>query len=164
MFKISATALWILAVALISSFGAAYWAANNDNANQPAPYLEGLEYRKLPLLTVPMIVNGQVAGYVLAKLVFTADARTLREVPIQPDEFVTDEAFTEIYTNGKIDFGKIDKYNIPEMVEKIKTNVNKRLNIDIVHDILLEGMNYLSKDEMREHVVGSSSEAASGGG
>jgi hypothetical protein len=140
--------LWVCLITLGSSYAAAYWAVGQSGTKKDI-YLEGLEYRKLPTITVPMIYEGAVQGYVVAKLVYTADAALLHEMSIAPDSFVVDEAFREIYTNGVVQFGKMTKYNINDITIAVKEHVNKRLNFEVVQDILVEGLNYIEKDDMR---------------
>lgn len=141
--------VWVCAVALGSSYAAAYWAAGAAHGKAEEPYLAGLEYRRTPNITVPMIVNGSVQGYVLARLVYTADAATLRKLPIEPVIFVVNAAFAEIYVNGRVESGKIAKYNLDEMLGRIKTATNTHLNGDVVHDVLVDSLNYIDKTDMR---------------
>ncbi len=148
MIKLLFIGLWVCLITIASSYAAAYWAVGQSGKEEEV-YLEGLEYRKLPTMTVPMITDGAVQGYVVAKLVYTADAGLLHEISIEPDSFVIDEAFREIYTNGVIEFGKLSKYNINEITLAVKENTNRRLNYEVVKDILVEGLNYVEKEDMR---------------
>lgn len=141
--------MWVCAVALGSSYATAYWAAGAAQAKAEDPYLPGLEYRRLPVTTVPMILDGSVQGYVLAKLVYTADAAQLHKLPIDPAVFVTNAAFSEIYLNGRVESGKIAKYNLEEMLGRIKAAVNAHLNGDVIRDILVDSLNYIDRTDMR---------------
>lgn len=161
MTKLLMIGIWVCIATICSSYAAAYWASGRA-AVEETPYLEGLEYRKLEILTIPMVADGKVQGYVVAKIVYTADAAVLRELKVEPDPFVVDEAFREIYTNGQIEFGKLSKYNLPEITQAIKTNVNERLNYDVVQDILLEGLNYVDRDDMRRVLHNAGGEAGDG--
>jgi hypothetical protein len=144
MIKIVLIGLWVCGVSLASSYVAAQWKAEAP-AVEEEPYFEGLEYRKLQPITVPMIADGTVKGYVLARLVFTADARALREFPLEPEPFVLDEAFREIYLNGKVDFGQMQKHDLDSLTQAIKAKSNERLGPDFVHDILVEEINYVDR-------------------
>ncbi len=149
MIKIVLVGLWVCVVSLLSSFVAAQWKADAEPAPPEEPFLEGLEYRKLQPLTVPMISDGTLKGYVLAKLVFTADARAIREFPLEPEPFVVDEAFREIYVNGKVEFGELQKYDLDALTEAIKQNANLRLGPDFVRDVLVEEINYVDRTTLQ---------------
>lgn len=166
MIKLLVFGVWVCLATLGSSYAAAYWASGRT-AKAEEPYLEGLEYRKLEVITVPMVSEGIIQGYVVAKLVYTADAAHLREMKIEPDPFVVDEAFREIYTNGQIEFGKLSKYNLPQITAAIKENTNKRLNYELIEDILLEGLNYIDRKDVGRVVATADSgndEKGKGGG
>lgn len=139
---------WVCLVALGSSYGAAWWAAGVPR-KPDEPFLAGLEYRRLPVITVPMVIDGQVRGYVMAKLVITADAAQLRKLPMEPNVFAVNAAFTEIYVNGRIESGKVTKYNLPEMLERIKGATNTYLGGAVIREVLVDSLNYIDKTDLR---------------
>ncbi|MBZ8131809.1 hypothetical protein [Afifella sp. IM 167] len=148
MIKTIMTGLWACVIALLASFFAAQWKADIRPAPEGA-HLEALETHKLEPLTVPMINDGTVEGYVLARLVFTANTGAVHKLSVDPAPFVTDEAFREIYNNGKIEFGQIAKYNLDKMVENIKDSVNRRLGPEVIDSILVEEINYAEHSDVR---------------
>jgi len=141
MIKTIMTGLWACVVALLASFFVAQWKADIKPAPEEA-HMEALETHKLEPLTVPMINEGIVQGYVLARLVFTANTGAMHKLSVDPAPFVTDEAFREIYNNGKIEFGQLARYNLDQLVENIKENVNRRLGPEVIDSILVEEINY----------------------
>jgi flagellar basal body-associated protein FliL len=144
--------LWAALVALAASYLAATLPGGTSPvaANErKTPVVEGLEYRKPPAITVPMISDGRLRGYVVAKVVFTADARALSEFPIDPQPFVLDETFRRIYTDGKVEFDRISKYNLTELTKSIKDDVNKRLGSDLIQDILLDQLELVDKNSLK---------------
>jgi len=142
--KLLLTGLWVCLLTAGAGFGAATWQAGLEH-KVDEPHLKGLEYRRLPNVSVPMIESGGVQGYVVARFVYTADAGFLAELSIDPDSFVINEAFREIYENGRVQFGKISKYDLKNMSQSIAENVNKRLNYPVVEDVLVEGINYIQR-------------------
>lgn len=149
MVKVLLIGLWVCVVTLLSSYGGAYWVAGHTATAEEEPYLAGIEYRRLEAINVPMIIDGSVRGYVVAKLVYTADAGTLRKITIDPQVFVTTAAFDEIYMNGRVEFGKLSKYNLSDMLENVKKRANKQLNGDVVQEVLVDSVNYIDKTEIR---------------
>ncbi|WP_112664682.1 hypothetical protein [Microvirga flavescens] len=148
MTRILVTGFWICAITLMSCYAAVYWGVGIKKTKSEQ-YLEGLEYQKVRAINVPMIADGAVQGYVIANLVFTADAKTLRTLPVPPDAFVIDETFRQVYSDDKLDFRKLSKYNVSNLLANIKTRVNERLGADIVKDILVENFNFVNKSDIR---------------
>jgi hypothetical protein len=140
--------VWVCGVTLASSHIAATWWAGAPPAVE-TPFLEGLDYEEVSPLNVPILANGEVQGYVVAQFVFTADARTLRQMSVKPNAYISDEALRAIYSNTKIDFAKLERTDIDAIVLAVKTNVNKRLGGELVKDVLVKEFNYVRKDQLR---------------
>lgn len=148
MARILVTGFWICAITLLSCYGAVYWGTGLKLAKQEE-YLEGLEYRKVRAINVPVIAEGAVQGYVIANLVFTADARTLRNLSVPIETFFIDETFRQVYSDEKLDFRRLSKYDVPALLASIKRKVNERMGADIVKDVLVENFNFVSKSDIR---------------
>jgi hypothetical protein len=149
--KTIAIALWACLVGLASSYAAAMWQAGAPVAiDSTDPAMEKLEYRKPGPITVPMISDGRLRGYVVTRVVFTATAADLHDFPLDPQPFVLDETFRRIYTDGKVEFDQMSKYNLDEITTAIKTNVNQRLGADLIKDVLFDELNYVDKDALRK--------------
>lgn len=141
--------VWVCVVALASTYAAAFWVTGSEHGKSDDARLSGLEYRRLPVITVPMVIDGSVKGYVLVKLVFTADAGLLRKMSVDPGIFAVNAAFQEIYVNGRIESGRMSKYNLPEMLERVRKATNAHLNGDVVQEVLVDSLNYVDKTDLR---------------
>lgn len=139
---------WVCAVTLGSCYVAAIWMAGGVSVQEP-PHYEGLQYKKLPPMNIPIIAEGAVQGYVLANLVFTADAKTLREISVPPEAFIQDEVFRYVYSDETLDFKKLSRYNVNGMINNVRTKINSRLGADIVKEILIENFNFIDKSDIR---------------
>ena len=149
MLKTIGLGVWAIVVALIAGYMAATWSpgATVDKVRAEVKP-SGLEVRHADAITVPMISGGVLRGYVVAKIAFTADAAAMRNSPIDPQPFVTDEAFRKIYTEGKVEFDHLAKYNLDKITADIKDAVNKRLGADLVKDVLIDELNYVDKAQL----------------
>lgn len=148
MMKHLVTGFAVCALTLASSYGTLIWMTKTQVPEQKG-YLEGLQYKKLPPMNIPIIAEGVVQGYVVANMVFTADAKTLRELSVPAESFVQDEAFRYIYSDPTLDFRKLARYNVDTMLRNVKANVNKRLGAEIVKEIIVENINFVDKSDIR---------------
>jgi hypothetical protein len=146
--RILFTGLWICAVTILSCYGAVTWGGGLF-AKKTEAYLEGLQYQKLSPINIPMIADGKVQGYVVAVLVFTADAKLMHTLPVPPNAFVVDEAFRQIYADPSLDFRRLVKYDITKRLAEVRGRVNERLGADVVKDVLVDEMNFVAKREVR---------------
>ncbi len=142
--------LWVCVVTLLSIYGTAYWTVGAADVKAEMPFTGGPEYRRLPAINVPMIIDGSVRGYVIAKLVITTDSAQLRKLGVEPQIFATSAAFTEIYNNARVDTGKLSKYNFKDMLDNIKKEANAKINGEVIQDVLIDSINYIDKNDMRK--------------
>ncbi|MDR6658293.1 hypothetical protein AB7813_18830 [Tardiphaga sp. 20_F10_N6_6] len=149
MMKLLITGIWACLVTVGTSFGISYWketaAALPAKQDQP----EGLVYEKVKVINVPMIADGSVQGYIVTQLVFTANAKVLRQLPVPPEPFVVDEAFRMIYGDQKLDFKNLGRYDLTQFAQTVRAQVNKRLQTDALQEVLVQDFNYVSKDQIR---------------
>lgn len=149
MMKLLITGIWACLVTVGTSFGISYWketaAALPAKQDQP----EGLVYEKIKVINVPMIADGSVQGYIVTQLVFTANAKVLRQLPVPPEPFVVDEAFRMIYSDQKLDFKNLGRYDLAQFAQAVRAQVNKRLQTEALQEVLVQDFNYVSKDQIR---------------
>jgi len=147
--KLILSGVWVCAVTLLSSYAATWWKVGHSGPLAHESAVSGLEYKKTKPINVPMIADGGVQGYIVAQFVFTADAATLKKLPVPPEVFLQDESFRALYSDEKLDFRHLEKYDITKLTKTLVSKVNERLSMDIVKDVLVQEFNYVSKDDMK---------------
>ncbi len=148
MIKNVIAGFWICTVTLASCYAAFTWTTGQAAPSEKEAFV-GLQYKKLPTMNVPVIVEGAVQGYVVANLVFTADSETLRRIAVPAEAFVQDEIFRHIYGDQSLDFRKLSRYDVNAMLLAVKEKANKRLGADIIKEILVENFNFVDKSDIR---------------
>ncbi|HVZ04418.1 flagellar basal body-associated protein FliL [Hyphomicrobium sp.] len=132
-------------------YGAVTWKASaaNTAGKEDVPKLQMM---KTPMVSVPILSNGEVLGYVVTRLRFAADADLVKTSSIQPEAFVADEAFRLIYETTPKDIKTGRKKALNDLTANIIAGTNKRLGHDVIKDIMIDSWTYLSKqDMMRSH-------------
>ena len=145
--------VWAILVAIGGVYGGLIWSSNNVQTAKEDEFFPGLDYVKTAPITIPIVRDNQVQGYVLAQLVYTVDAHQKQSLPIPLDVFLLDEAFRTIYGSTTIDFEKLEKYDLTEFTEGILKNVNSRFKSKLVHDVLIEQLNFITLDMVRNKLV-----------
>ncbi len=137
--------LWALAVAL----GTSYAVAVLEMPGKPgaAAAKPALEMQKTRVINVPMIAGGAVRGFIVAQFAYTVDAGKAKTLPVPPDAFLLDEAFRAVYTDDKLDFLHLEKYDIGGLTKHLVAATNARLGEDVVHDVLVQDFTFISKEE-----------------
>ena len=107
-----------------------------------------LQMMKTRMVSVPLLANGEVFGYVVTRLNFLADADLVKLSSVAPDVFVADEAFRQIYENAPEDMKNGRKQAIKELTADVAAAANKRIGRDVVKDVMIDSWTYLSKQDM----------------
>jgi hypothetical protein len=152
MIKPILTGMWVCAVTMGAAYVGATWqrpaAAASDH--RPGRHASGdLAPTKTRMISVPVVADGAIRGYVVAQFAFLASAKVVKHLPVKPDLFVVDEAFQLIFSGEMIDFREFKKQDLPALGKKITENVNKRLGERVVEDVLVQELNYVPKDNVR---------------
>ena len=142
--------LWLCGVTLGSAYGVISWQKQQRTAAvAAATEASVLQQVQTKVINVPIITDGAVQGYVLAQFAFTIEANKLKELSTNPDLILVDEAFKLIYAGEAVDFRRLRRADVDALSKMLLTNVNKRLGQDLVHDVLVQQLNYLPRDQLR---------------
>jgi hypothetical protein len=153
MIKFVAAALWICvatAAAVVYSFQTN--APREAGASAPA-FEGGLDYVKTDVISVPVMTDGTVRGYFLARLVFTADPRQLKSLSIPAQTLIVDQVYSYLYGNPQVDFSQVKTLDLDAFRRNIRDSINQRVAMTLIHDVLVEQVDFLSKDEIRDNAL-----------
>jgi hypothetical protein len=148
MIKYLLVGLWASAVSLGAAFGMLQWQKSSVPAAAAAAETKIEEFRT-KAINVPIIGAGTIQGYMVAQFVFTVDAAALHKMQVNPEIYVLDEAFKTIYAGEQVNFQNMKKQDLPLLAKKLGENVNKRLGVKIVQDVLIDQLSYIPKKDMR---------------
>jgi len=151
MIKLVAAAVWIAAATAGSVFYA-FQQAGDVEAAAPAPEagaFGGLDYVRLNVVSVPQLKNGEVQGYFLARLVFTAPAERLKQLVVPADAMLTDAVYTKLYADPSVDFSQVDTLDIDAFRAGLRDTVNAKIGEDLITEVLVEQVDFLSKADIR---------------
>lgn len=149
MIKTVLTGVWICVVTLASLYFVMVWQGGKNASAQPDKFFGGLDYVKTNTVSVPIIDDGEVAGYVLARFVYLADGRKLKKLSVPAELILIDEAFQTIYAGSLKSFKRIEKYDLAALTNKMKDSANKRFETKLIEDVLIESISYVPKSEAR---------------
>ena len=113
-------------------------------------YFDGLTRDRLAHPTddlATVIANGQVTGYFLTRISFMMDKGKANALQIPLPELTTDELFSLLIGNKAIDISNAQSFDVTAFRSDLKKRMNERLGGDYVADVLIEQLDYLSKEE-----------------
>ncbi|MDE2579147.1 MAG: hypothetical protein KGL46_10105 [Hyphomicrobiales bacterium] len=150
MIKTVIIALLSAALTLGASIGAGQLRARQSGEAHHDAEPAKIETRKTRVINVPMIAEGRVQGYIVAQFSYTADGAALKALPTPPDAYLLDEAFRLLYADEKLDFRKLEKFDIAKMTAELRKRVGERMKSDAVRDIMVQEFNYVAMGDVRK--------------
>ncbi|RWD59889.1 MAG: hypothetical protein E5V89_15660 [Mesorhizobium sp.] len=153
MIKFIAAALWICAATLGAVFYSFQAAGERGVGEPPRPMLGGLDYVKTDIISVPLVRDAKIDGYFLTKLVYTVEPDQMKKLSIPAPAIITDQVYSYLYSNPQIDFTKKETIDLDAFRKAIRDTVNARVGVELVHDVLIDQVNFLSKDEIRDNAI-----------
>ena len=149
MIKVLLVGVWVCVVAMGSTYASVVWHASRPPPLEGDRPDEGLETLKTRLISVPVIAEGAIHGYMMAQFAFTIEGKTLKQMAVKPDAFLIDEAFKILYGSNLFDARQVKPEELAAVSKMIMDNTNRRLGGSVVRDVLIQEFTYLSKDQVR---------------
>src|SRR5690606_25479218 len=103
----------------------------------------GLDYVRTSIISVPVFEKGRVHGYFLARLVFTARSERLAQLRLPAEALLSDQVYSFLFGNPRIDFTSRDNLDVDAFRETLRAGINERLGEALVHEVLVEQIDYL---------------------
>jgi hypothetical protein len=136
--------VWIAGLTL----GSAYLGVEMQRrraAPEDAPAVKATQSIALKSITVPVIANGTLQGYVLTSVVVAVTSDVLKTVPQPVEPLLIDAAFKAIYGEERMDFKHIEKQDLTTLSKKILESINTRAGTSLVTEVYFQELHYLNK-------------------
>ena len=148
MIKLLLAGIWASIVSLGAAYAMMQWQGQSDAGPSGDAEMKIEEFRT-KAINVPIIGAGTIQGYMVAQFVFTVDANAMAKMKVNPEVYVLDEAFKTIYAGEQVNSQNMKKQALPMLAKRLGENVNKRLGVNIVQDVLIDQLSYIPKKDMR---------------
>ncbi|MDB5525962.1 MAG: hypothetical protein JWM58_3725 [Rhizobium sp.] len=149
MLKLILTGVWVAVVTLGSVYASIQMSKPVDLAEEAAKKKAVEELVRGEVVTLPVISGDQVEGYFVTKTSYIVDKTKMAEVTLPIPALLTDELYTALVGDKLIRVKDNHGFDLKAFRERVKKAVNTRLGSDIVLDVIIEQVDYLSKDDIR---------------
>ena len=133
-------------LALGATYGGFYYRTRPTTSASEAHALH-VNTHDLKTITVPMIREGLIRGYVSAEFSIIVPETVSHPQTSEIDSYILDEAYRLIYAETGIEFENIRKTDLNRLTNDIKTRVNARLNREALQDVLIRSFHYVPRDQ-----------------
>ncbi|RCL02551.1 MAG: hypothetical protein JSC188_000065 [Candidatus Tokpelaia sp. JSC188] len=149
MLKFIAVGLWVSLIASCALiFGAQMTKSGHKQSENQVEMLSKVGQEHSELISVPVMTDGNVQGYVVAKLIYITDSDVKNNLSVPLGMFVNDEIF-RIFFGAYSDTREIEKVKFDDIRQKIIAGVNQRFPRPVIKDLLVEQFNFINADQVR---------------
>lgn len=148
MIKLLALGLAAVGATLLGSYAAAMLASPGSPAAAPEP--EAIEVVKLDPVSVPVIRQGKVQGYVIARAAIMATAAEVKKHKPALVIYAGEAIFQAIYEEEAFDFAAMKPAKISALGDRIAMLANQRLGRAAIRQLAVESLNFLTPAETRK--------------
>lgn len=147
MVKLLLIGLWVCAV----SIGGVYLSASLSQApaETQAPPAVVASIVRGNSISIPVINNGVVDGYFLGRISLSVDSEKAKKVQLPLEVMLTDQLFSLLMGNRMIDLKNVGSFEPDKFRSLIKDGINKKVGDDVVAEVLVEQLDYMSKDAIQ---------------
>ena len=153
MIKTLLIAVWVIVIALSSSFFSAKLSSENMKTTQTEQASGPIEFIKSEMISVPVIRDSKVQGYVVAQFTFAMDQSVVAKLNYEPSPFLVDAAFRSLYGDQTTDFTNLRQQDLDTLTKHIAEKITAKLGVPITKEVLLNEINYVARDEVRTNWV-----------
>ena len=151
MFKALFIGIWVASILSGSVYYFGNMQAKSGNSSKPtASYFGGLDYISLDPMTVVVIRENEVRGYIIVEAVFTIKQSDLPRLSVPMKYLLRDLIIESVHNNPDIDIFRLAKFDLGKFQDQLRTDINVKMGEETVHDILIQKINFISKDDVRD--------------
>lgn len=152
MIKLLVTGVWICGVALASVYFSVQLANKKEVVEEPTEMMGGLETIRGDVTSIPVISSGAVQGYFLTRLSYTVDPELTAKLTVPVPDLITDALYTALVGETIIDFPDMDRFDLEAFKTQVRDTLNERVGETVFHDVIVEQIDFLSKEDIRSNV------------
>lgn len=151
MFKSIAISLWLMGLLSTSVF---YFATrpvepNSGGAAEQVSY----EYVALQPVTVAMVRNEEIRGYLILELSVALVGSEMKNMQAPIEYVMRDRVIASLHANKKLDILKLSEFDVDELSKDLKADINASLGVEAVASVLVQNMNFVSKEDIRDTLL-----------
>jgi hypothetical protein len=127
----------------------------NEKTSEAGDHL-ALVHVKTEMTGIPVVVNGNVSGYLVFQISSSVDPSKLSSKDFDVGPYLLDAAIRASYESTADASLTFKAAFLEKLAYAIKDNANKKLNAEVVTDVNIEQFNFVPKDDVRGNVLAGS--------
>ena len=140
-------------VVVLSTLGGSYAAMKIPQATSGSSgkeqVVEAVTIVKLDPVSVPVVRDGKIQGYVLGRISFSTSASEAARYKDALILYVNEAIFRSIYEEETLDFSSLKPIGVEALVGRVVEKANARIGRNAIAQVFVENMNFLAHEAVR---------------
>ena len=113
-------------------------------------YLGKLEVVKLGPMSITIIRNNDLQGYVILDVSFTIESVKKAKLSVPAELILRDAVNNSVFGNNEIDINNLENFNFTKFKTRMMNEITDKFGKDLIHDVLIERIDFISGDSIRD--------------
>ena len=114
-------------------------------------YFGKLEHVKLNPMSITIIRNSEIQGYVIIEAAFTISEEDKNNLSIPVEILLKDAINHSIFQNAELDINRLEKFDSTSIQKDIVVALNEKLGDGTIHDVLIQRIDFISTEDVRDN-------------
>ena len=138
-------------VVVLATLGGSYAAMQlpKGGTGEEGAAVEANEIVKVDPVSVPVVRDGKIQGYVIGRLAFSSSGSDIRKDKEALILYVTESIFRSIYEEEKLDFTTLKIIDVEALTGRIVSKANARIGRPAIQQVFVENLSFLNHDAVR---------------
>lgn len=139
-------------VVVLATLGGSYAAMKLPQSSASSSGTEATEEQqviKLEPVSVPVVRDGKIQGYVIGRLAFSSGASELKKNKDALTLYVNESIFRSVYEEEGLDFATLKIVEVEALIKRIIEKANARIGRPAIGQVFVESLNFLAHDAVR---------------
>ncbi|MFK7903264.1 MAG: hypothetical protein AB8B49_10540 [Nitratireductor sp.] len=153
MIKILFAGIWVAALlsgSVLFFSGMKSDEQNKDGKESAGAYFGDLDFVKIDPMSISMLREGSVSGYLLLSAGYTIDQKMVKDMVVPLEYIFKDIILSSIYKNEDMDLLKLGTFDTDKFQEQLLKDLNERLGKKVVHEVLVMKLEFMSIEDVRD--------------
>lgn len=144
--------LWLMSLLAGSVYFFGSQPPATDKADEKNAVLAA-QYIDMDPINASIVRNGEVRGYIILELAFAIEKGAADAVSGPLKMVLRDLVIGHIHGDQSLDIFKLEQYDLAALGARLTEDINHKLGEKIVHDVLVQSVNFVSKDDVRDMLM-----------
>ena len=113
-------------------------------------YLGKLEVVKLGPMSITIIRNNDLQGYVILDVSFTIESVKKAKLSVPAELILRDAVNNSVFGNNEIDINNLENFDFTKFKTRMMNEITDKFGKDLIHDVLIERIDFISGDSIRD--------------